>query len=147
MKHTLKFGYEMSCRKKEGGFTLVELLIAGVIIAVGILAWAKTQNSGIKNRAISSDVSIAVELATARMEILSFEIQKWAAGHSTTSGSDNSATIQGVTYAQSWSAETPSSGSAHFFPDGNPVWEVTVNVSWSRYGPKSVEYRKIVVGR
>jgi type IV pilus assembly protein PilV len=137
----------MFYKNKESGFTLVELLIAGVIIAVGILAWAKAQDSGIKNRAISSDVSTAVELATARMETLSFEIQKWAAGHSTTSGNDNPITLQGVTYDRSWSAETPSSGSAHFFPDGNPVWEVTVSVAWSRYGPKTVEYQKIVVGR
>lgn len=135
----------MFCNNKESGFTLVELLIAGVIIAVGILAWAKAQDSGIKNRAISSDVSTAVELATARMETLSLDIQKWAAGHSTTSGNET-VILQGVTYTQNWSAET-SAAPAHFFPDGNPVWEVTVSVAWSRYGPKTVEYQKIVVGR
>lgn len=140
-----KFGCEMSCKKNERGFTLVELLIAGIIIAVGILAWAKAQNTGIKNRATSSDVSAAIELATARMETLSFDIQRWATGHTPTSGTNNT-TLQGVTYDLAWNAQT-SSGGAHFFPDGNPVWEVTVSVAWSRYGPKSVEYRKIVVGR
>lgn len=144
MKHTHKSGCEMCSSEKERGFTLVELLIAGLIIAVGILAWAKAQDSGIKNRAISSDVSTAVELATARMEVLSFEIQKWASDPKSRGSKDNSIIIQGVSYDRSWNASTSDDA---FFPDGNPVWEVTVRVDWSRYGQKSVEYQKIVVGR
>jgi type IV pilus assembly protein PilV len=146
MNYTPKFGCEMFCSNKNGGFTIVELLIAGVIIAVGILAWAKAHDNGIKNRSISSDTLTAVELATARMETLSLDIQKWAAGHAPTNGNDNSTTLHGLTYDRTWSAET-AGVSGQFFPDGNPVWEVTVIVSWSHYGQKRVEYQKIVVGK
>lgn len=126
---------------RQRGFTIVEVLIAGAIIAIGILAWAKAHDSGIKNRAISSDISIAAELATAKMETLSLEIQKWSSSH-TEINKNATITLQGVTYYQDWEAKK-----GRFFDEGNPVWEITARVKWSRYGPKSVEYQKIVVGR
>ncbi|UTF50239.1 prepilin-type N-terminal cleavage/methylation domain-containing protein [Desulfomicrobium sp. ZS1] len=142
MKYTRKFGYEMSYKKKKNGFTIVELLIAGVVISIGILAWAKAQDGGIKNRALSNDITTAVELATAQLEIISLECQSWSAGHTPNNG-NSSFEIQGVEYDRNWSATSQN----NFFPDGNPFWEINVDVTWSHYGQKSVQYRKILVGR
>lgn len=141
MKYTRKFGYEMFCSNRKDGFTIVELLIAGVIIAIGILSWAKAQDSGIKNRAISNDVTTAVELANAQLETISLECQSWSAGHTPNNG-ENSFNLQGINYTRTWNATAE-----NFFPDGNPFWEINVSVDWSHYGSKSVQYRKIVVGR
>jgi len=60
----------------QKGFTIVELLIAAVVISVGILAWAKTQQGGIKNRATSDTITTASELAMSVGEELALESQR-----------------------------------------------------------------------
>lgn len=122
----------------QSGFTIVELLIASVIIAVGILAWAKTLESGIKNRAISNDITTASELATAKMEELSFELQEKLPTN------DPNATIrtQGVDFFLEWDINREKLTETSQVK----IWKIEMEVTWNRYGSKQVRYSKIVVG-
>lgn len=119
------------------GFTIVELLIAVFIVSIGILAWGKTLGGATKNRAISSDITFASELAVAQMEILSLELQSKTPTSSQIFGNDN-ATHQGVIYNLNWSI-TENTKSL-------PVWIIEMNVTWQRYGSKSVRYQRLVTG-
>jgi len=54
----------------EGGFTLIEILIALSIFAVGVLAVASMQITAIQGNATSAGVTDGVVLASQRMEML-----------------------------------------------------------------------------
>ena len=58
-------GYRL-CRKE--GFSLIEVLIALVILAVGLLGLALFQTTAIKGNAIASKWTVATELAQDRIE-------------------------------------------------------------------------------
>ncbi len=58
----------MNKLKNESGFTLVELLIAALIVSVGMVAYAMTSGNIIKQNAQSKKKSVAVTLAQDRME-------------------------------------------------------------------------------
>ena len=127
----------MPTKNAQSGFTLVELLIAAIIIAVGILGWAKTQNGSIKGRAISNGITIASELGMAKLEQLALECQRNVAPPS---GADPVINTQGVQFARSWTIEEGNIAS------GVRLRKIDVVVTWTHYGPKSVQYQRIVVG-
>ncbi len=56
--------------RRQGGFTLVEIMIALVILTVGLLAIAKMQVSAIQGNYFSSNTSTALSLADDKMEDL-----------------------------------------------------------------------------
>lgn len=116
--------------KNEKGFTLVELLIATLIISIGILAWGRTLGGATKNRAISSDITFASELATAETERIALNLKEG----NYTSGIDTKS-YQGVPYKLSWTTEGD---------DG--IWIIDMTVTWQRYGNKSIHYQRLVTG-
>jgi type IV pilus assembly protein PilV len=118
----------------EQGFTLVELLIATLILSIGILAWGKTLGGATKNRAISSDITVASELAAAKIEMLAYQAQNTPPE---SPGNDNS-TIQGVNYTMNWTIDRENNSPS--------LWIINMNVTWQRYGNKSVQYQRIVAG-
>ncbi|KAF5062615.1 hypothetical protein DSECCO2_302960 [anaerobic digester metagenome] len=126
----------MPTKHNEHGFTLTELLIATVIIAVAILGWAKTQQGATKNRAISNGITTASELGMAKLEELALQCQSNATDFS---DGDNVVT-QGVQYSRAWAVNQGE------ILDGLDLWEIEVEVTWNHYGPKSVQYQRIVVG-
>ena len=54
--------------RSRGGFSLIEVLIALVILAVGLLGLALFQTTAIKGNAIASKWTVATELAQDRIE-------------------------------------------------------------------------------
>ena len=67
----------MKCRvlkgflvKKEGGFTLLEVMIALVILSVGLLGLGALQLVAIKTNAFSSEMTYATMIAQQQAEIL-----------------------------------------------------------------------------
>jgi type IV pilus assembly protein PilV len=127
----------MPTKNEQSGFTLVELLIAAVIIAVGILGWAKTQDSSIKGRATSNGITTASELGMAKLEQLALECQR---SFAPPSGADPVINTQGVGFTRSWTIEEGSLAS------GIRLRKIDVVVTWNHYGAKSVQYQRIVVG-
>jgi type IV pilus assembly protein PilV len=128
----------MQIHKSQKGFTLVELLIAAVIIAVGILGWAKAQDGSIKGRAVSNGITTASELGMAKLEQLALECQDNAAAEP--AGGPENILSQGVLYVRTWTIETDD------ILDGVSLWKIDVTVSWNHYGPTTVQYQRIVVG-
>lgn len=126
----------------QKGFTLVELLIAVVIISVGILAWARAQNSGIKNRAVSNDITTASELAIAKVEELALENQSNPDNQPMTS--DPTITLHGINFSRQWKIDSVElqNGISGMIPS----FKLYVKVSWDHYGSKYVEYQRMVVG-
>jgi len=49
--------------KREGGFTLLEVLVAVVIVSVGLLAVAGMQNTAISGNVFAKDATVATQLA------------------------------------------------------------------------------------
>lgn len=121
--------------KQEQGFTLVELLIATFIISIGILAWGKTLGGATKNRAISSDITIASELASSKLEHIALKLQS-EPQKSPDHDYDN--TINGVNYKLDWTVTQEHSTSS--------IWIIDMTVTWQRYGNKSFKYQRIVTG-
>ncbi|ACU91500.1 type IV pilus modification PilV family protein [Desulfomicrobium baculatum] len=130
----------MLIKNNQKGFTLVELLIAAVIITVGILGWAKAQDGSIKGRAISNGITTASELGMAKLEQLALECQDNAAAEP--AGGPEEIISQGVLYARTWTIETDDDK----ILDGVNLWKIVVTVSWNHYGPTAVQYQRIVVG-
>jgi prepilin-type N-terminal cleavage/methylation domain-containing protein len=58
-------GYKLRC---QGGFSLIEVLVALVILAVGLLGLAMFQITAIKGNAIAAKWTVATELAQDRLE-------------------------------------------------------------------------------
>ena len=56
--------------KKQSGFTLIEVMIALVILAAGILALATMQIVSIRSNAFSSEMTYATMMAQSRLEAI-----------------------------------------------------------------------------
>jgi len=128
----------MPTEKTQHGFTIVELLIASVIIAVGILAWAKTQQGSIRHRDISNCITTASELGMAKLEELALECQEDPAEDT----DSDPITTQGVQYDIAWTIRKGELADL----DKLDVWKIDVSVSWNHYGSNSLQYQRIVVG-
>lgn len=117
----------------QQGFTIVELLIAALIISVGILAWAKAQNGGIKGNATSNGITTASELAMSRSEELALESQRSVKPDN---GNDV-VTARGFQFARTWTVENT------LIMTGVRVRIIDVRVNWNQYGPKEVRYQRV----
>lgn len=108
---------ERSKSRSDDGFSLIEVLVALTILAVGLLALALLQTTAIKGNSLAAKSTVATNLAQDQME--QFRHTAWTAiGSSPATGYDtatmtpvyanlpgsagNSVTARGTTYYRVW---------------------------------------------
>ena len=106
--------------KRNGGFTLLEVMIALVVLSVGLLGLAALQLVAVKGNAFSSEMTYATMLAQQHAEILKsrdFTDSDLTAGEHTAVGNS-----KGVQYTVAWNVTDNA-------PDTD-MKTINLNVQW-----------------
>ena len=126
--------------RKNRGFTLIEVLIAMAIFAIGILAVASLQLSNTKNNTTGNITTQATMLARQKLE----ELKTVPDVTTLTSGTDPNNPLDadgnaGGIYNRQWNVSNPLGGSTSR--------QISVTVSWNRRGQnRSVVLESITRG-
>jgi len=113
------------------GFTLTEVLIGLIILAIGILAIATMQITSIKSGYFSSHVTQATIFAQDKLEFLKNLSYSDA---NLSSGQHNEDTISGTIFSRQY----------HVLEDaGNSMKTITVTLSWTDRGNHSISFSTI----
>lgn len=130
---------------RDGGFSLIEVLVSVVVMSFGLLALASLQGALMKAGAESRTQSVALAMASEKLE--------YFAGYSDreefqdlTDGSDAAVTVDGIAYTRSWIveryaypeaggsfAEVPSDTgvTANGYVENNEFKRIEVKVQWA----------------
>jgi prepilin-type N-terminal cleavage/methylation domain-containing protein len=124
----------------RAGFTLVEILIALVILTVGVTGWVMSQNTNVKSRDLSGTLATAQELTRSTIENLISTAQE---RNRSEGGLANQETFVFplVTYTVSSTLNATTLNS-----EGKPVWLITAITSFDRYGSYNTTLERMVVG-
>jgi type II secretion system protein I len=106
--------------KSKAGFTLVEMIVATVILAVGIVGAAAAFNSATRASAMASEIQIATMLAQQQLSQTETQAQGNLTGGDTEG--DFGADYPGYHWKQSISAT-----------DYTNLFQVSVTVSWGKF--------------
>ena len=129
------------------GFTLLEVMVAILVLAVGILAWASAQDNNIENRSLSGRMTTAVELAQTLVEDKAEAVSGWTDTHSAENGTENW-TVDNVDYELLWAVNKGSgTNGGDLFSGGRAIWEVTVDNRWNHFGQHRVNFERVVIGK
>lgn len=101
---------------RNEGFSLIEVLVALTILAVGLLALALLQTTAIKGNALSSKATVATQLAQDRLE--QFKNVPWSGMVSSVATGYDTATMTPVT------ANLPASAGDSVTVRGTPYYRV-----------------------
>jgi prepilin-type N-terminal cleavage/methylation domain-containing protein len=120
----------MNYSKKTTGFTLIEVLIALVILAVSLLGMAGLMATTTRNNSDGGRVTEAVILIQGKLEELKATSPARIAnnGLNVVVPDPVSNVIRGTTYTRSWMV----------VPDVNNTYRITVTVSWTDKTPHSM---------
>ncbi|MDI6762088.1 MAG: prepilin-type N-terminal cleavage/methylation domain-containing protein [Thermodesulfobacteriota bacterium] len=117
------------------GFTLIEVLVALVILAVSLLALAGMMTTTTKNNAFGGNLTEAATLAQDRLEEL--RVTDW---DNIVNGS-NASSIRGLNYNRTWTVVLgPSSPPS---PNDNEK-RVTVTVDWNDGMARSISFLTVI---
>lgn len=107
----------------QHGFSLIELLVAMAILAMGMMAAASMQFGSIRNNANGNMVTQASMLAKAQMEVLknTVDVTTLADGTQNNIGADG---LPGGIYNRSWTVTNL----------GTSARRITVTVEWTKRG-------------
>jgi type IV pilus assembly protein PilV len=131
----------------RNGFSLIEVMIAIVVLAVGILAWAGLQDNNIEGRSKSSRMTTAIELTQSLIEEKTAEASSWTDDHNATNGTENW-TVDNVNYQLNWAVNKGSGAhGGDLFAGGKAIWEVTVDNRWDHFGLHRVNFERVVIGK
>jgi type IV pilus modification protein PilV len=132
---------EQKRMKRTEGFTLLEVLVAVSIFAIGVLAVASMQLTSIQGNAFGNEMTTATFLAQAQVERMKSvaDVSTLATGGDANPIDENeNSGVGGANYNRSWTvAAGPSADSR----------QITVAVNWSsQMGNHSVTLRTITRG-
>ncbi|MCX8117003.1 MAG: prepilin-type N-terminal cleavage/methylation domain-containing protein [Desulfobacterota bacterium] len=120
---------------KSEGFSLIEVLVALVILAISLLALAGLMNITTKNNAFGGSMTEAATLAQDRME--SLRVTPW---DNIVSGSDV-VQIRGVDYNRSWRVVLGPNSPAPPFDNEK---RITVTVNWNDGIDRSINFLTVI---
>lgn len=119
-------------KQRQEGWTLIEVLMAIIILCVGILAVGTMQISAIRGNFTGGNTSIALTLASQKMEHLlntSYTDAQLAAGAHTEPVSDSGLVGAGGFFTRNWTIADTVTG-----PNNWPMMkEITVAVRWQNH--------------
>ena len=134
----------------ESGLTLIEVLIAMVILVVAIVGWINLQQSAVMGRGQSRTMTVAAELVQAKIEDMSTRpgdmYSRFCGGYNPLSHvcrEDNVHLVGGFEYTLEWSLIQIHD----FVSDSRPFWDIEVEARWNYRGPKSFSAKRIVMER
>ncbi|MFW6005171.1 MAG: type IV pilus modification PilV family protein [Desulfonatronovibrionaceae bacterium] len=132
------------------GFTLVEVLIALVVLSTAVAGWMYSQQAAVFNRGQSRTMTVAAELVQAEMEKLSLnpdEMYSQACPGrvplTETCENQETLTVGGFDYTISWELQKISD----FVDESRPFWEIQVQAAWNYRGPKNITAEKLAMER
>ncbi|MFP4393021.1 MAG: prepilin-type N-terminal cleavage/methylation domain-containing protein [Desulfohalobiaceae bacterium] len=127
------------------GFTLIEVLIALVILVVGILAWVHTQQEAVLSRGQSRTMTVAEELLQSKVEELALDPERFC--NNSTCQDQETCTQEGFEYTLSWelSRKQLQAGSEPL-SQAWPLWSINVTASWQFQGQKELSAHRLATG-
>jgi prepilin-type N-terminal cleavage/methylation domain-containing protein len=119
----------VACRRRNGGFSLVEVLISMTIFAIAVLGLAIGAGSVMRANQTSYFSTIAVNLGQDKLEELKANPASLAPGGPVTD------TVDGVVFTRNWTTGTLVAG----------VTQIDVTVSWTDYTTHNVTVSSAVL--
>ena len=113
---------------QEKGFSLVEVIMATLILAIGILAYGKTASSVMSTNTLSKKESVAATLAQDMIEQYKNTGLPVAWTGSEVVDADGNAGGSPTPYTRSWVRTSPSAN----------LWDISVSVQWTNLSTKTV---------
>ena len=120
----------MSFLKRSKGFSLIEVLVALVILAIALLALAGLMVTTTKNNSWGGHLTEAATFAQDKLEQL--RATPFGMIALNTTQTDNPVGSTGITYTRSWVAVP------NIPPPGNTLDVITITVSWADTIPHSI---------
>ena len=114
---------------KQEGWTLIEVLVAIVVLCVGLLAVGTMQISAIRGNFMGGNTSIALTLASEKMEDLlnrNYTDAALASGGHTEQVSDSGVVAAGGFYRRAWTITDTVTGASNW----PTMKEIIITVSW-----------------
>jgi prepilin-type N-terminal cleavage/methylation domain-containing protein len=127
VEHT---GLEMNILKKSRGFTLIEILVALVILSISLLGLAGLMVTTSRNNSWGGHLTEAATFAQDKLEQL--RATPFGMIALNTTETDNPVGSTGITYTRSWVAVP------NIPPPVNTLDVITITVSWTDTTPHSI---------
>ena len=131
----IKVGKTLEMKRifSNGGFTLIEVMIAILILAVGMLAMAMLQVTAIRGGSFANQMTQASIYGQDKIEEL-----KNTAYASVANGNDTVTSGNGVTYTRNWTVTTDSPYT------GSKTVNLTVSWTGPQGNPHSIQFSTIL---
>jgi type IV pilus assembly protein PilV len=123
-------GYVMNYLKKSKGFTLLEILVALVILSISLLALAGLMVTSTKNTSSGAHMTEAVTFAQDKLEEL--KISLWG---SIVSGSDQRTGATGIDYNRDWTVAENEVGD---------LKTITITINWNDRVKHSIKLFSVI---